>query len=62
MIELIIEDYCQNCSDFEAKVDKIVFGQCSDRVRHDTIIQCEHHERCKCIKEYLEKGRCYSYE
>lgn len=66
MIELVVEDYCQNCSDFEAKVDKISFGDFNmNNARFDTIIQCANYERCRRVMDYLievnNKG-CFSHE
>lgn len=58
MINLKVEEYCQNCRDFEAKVTANEFTACSfdeSVVRQcDTIITCSHAKRCEGIKRYLE--------
>ena len=52
MISLKIKDYCHNCEEFEAEVEKLNRGL----TFHDTIITCAHECRCQQIKNYLEKG------
>lgn len=53
-IELKVEDYCQNCPDFDAKVSttQLVFGEAYNPT--NTIITCSHKNRCAGIKRYLE--------
>lgn len=62
MITLIVEPYCQNCPDFEPKVDKNITECYTDNLatmeRHrysfaNTEIRCVHRDRCKAVKEYL---------
>lgn len=59
MIELIVEDYCQNCPLFEAAVTKLTaYGSTCERRAEgfaDTEIRCEHAERCAAIEERLRK-------
>ena len=43
MINLKIEDYCQECPDFEAEVEKITFSDLP--VKNDTLIRCKNHVR-----------------
>ena len=58
MIRLLVDDYCHDCPDFEARVNKI-----NDDDGHicSTNIYCEHEERCeaiyKHIKDELKKGQ-----
>lgn len=59
MIKLSVMDYCEDCPEFEAKVDK------RDRVEYDlrisifevvktdTTITCAHRDRCELVKTYL---------
>lgn len=58
-IRLEIEDYCQNCLDFEADVTKPTRMYAKDEViigtYGDTIVRCEYRNRCKAIKRYLEQ-------
>ena len=44
MINLKIEDYCQECPDFEAEVEKITFSDLP--VKNDTLSRCKNHVRC----------------
>ena len=49
MIRLSIPDFCQNCPDFDARVEK--YG-CNNTWQ--TSITCEHIERCRNIKLRIE--------
>ena len=53
-IRLLVEKYCQNCSEFEADVEKTNFFGSFDEI-HQTTILCKHRERCEEIKKYLKK-------
>lgn len=54
-IELKIEDYCQNCPDFEGEVHKYPVCPMDSNVRYNnTVITCSHKNRCAAIKRYLE--------
>lgn len=56
MIILKVKDYCQQCLEFEPDVQKPT-AVCIDNERRligDTIITCEHSDRCEQIKNYLE--------
>lgn len=60
MIKLQIEDYCQNCSEFEPHVEKVDISSSDlysyEKVeRTDTTITCTHRQRCDCIEEYIQK-------
>ena len=52
MINLKIEDYCQECPDFEAEVEKITFSDLP--VKNDTLIRCKNHVRCLFLYEHLK--------
>lgn len=55
MIILDIQEYCHDCRDFEADVDKPERQTVGDTVvQTDTIIRCERRNRCASIKRYLE--------
>lgn len=54
MIRLEVEDYCQNCPDFEAKVDSTSLHANDKEVVNYHIIRCKHARRCERMKEYLE--------
>ena len=51
MIELKIEDYCQDCPEFKAEINESVV---IDRSIKQTQIRCKHEDRCLSIKTYLE--------
>ena len=56
MIRVDVEDYCQNCLDFEpdvTKPEKIYAGD-GEVILGDTIIRCEYRKRCAGIKRFLE--------
>lgn len=56
MIVIDVEEYCQECLDFEPDVIK-ARKQLADwgggYEQTNTQIQCAHRRRCKAIKEYL---------
>lgn len=58
MITLKTEEYCNNCPDFEACVEKEDLGfdtmTLSMRLHH-TYIRCVHADRCGNIKHFIEK-------
>ena len=58
MINLKIEDYCQECPDFEAEVEKITFSDLP--VKNDTLIRCKNRIRCLFLYKHLES--CYEEE
>lgn len=49
MIKLNVEDYCQDCPEFEARADKL-YG---DNRSLNTWVYCEHKKICKRIHDYL---------
>lgn len=51
MIKLNIEDYCQDCPEFEACGDKLY----ADNLSTDTFIYCEHKFICRRIHDHLLK-------
>ena len=58
MIELKIENYCQDCPDFEAaqKKDSFCYEDLLEKREIVNItVYCEFAERCKAMKGYLEK-------
>ena len=63
MIELRVKEYCHNCPDFEADVDKDretfrSYDPCTcDIVTNivcKTTVTCKYRYRCEAMKEYLE--------
>lgn len=60
MIKLSIEEYCHNCPDFEAEVEKDTvevydFDSFGTTEKTDTTIKCANCERCDAIRQYLAK-------
>ena len=56
MIRVDVEDYCQQCLDFNpdvTKPEKLYSGD-GDITLGDTVIQCKYRKRCAGIKRYLE--------
>lgn len=53
MIRLEVKDYCQNCPDFKADVNKTIF-YIGANTRSDTVIRCKNSVRCDVIKEYID--------
>lgn len=51
MIELNIQDYCQDCPMFNARTDKVY----ANSKVFNTYITCENKDICKRIKTYLEE-------
>ena len=58
MIRLDVEDYCQDCPEFEAEVlkDRKFYGFTEGT---DTIIRCEHYIRCQRMEKYLSERLKY---
>lgn len=58
-ISLNIEEYCEDCSDFEADVEKIRkirvgdFDDFDDSFRCITTVECKNKDRCKSMYYYL---------
>jgi hypothetical protein len=50
-IKLNVEEYCQNCPEFEADIEKChyTWGW------NDTFIYCKHKERCEIVKNFLHR-------
>lgn len=54
MIELIVNDFCEDCPEFEPDVEKCVI-ECGwgNTLKHDTTIKCKHEDRCVNIVKYM---------
>lgn len=60
MINLKVEDYCQNCPDFEADVDKEKLYQhdlfeFEPIMISETVVTCTRAHRCANLVRYLKK-------
>lgn len=54
MIKLDVDDYCQNCGNFEAEITTIEKGYTWQEKSYDTIITCKNRDKCKEAMEYLK--------
>lgn len=57
MIQIDVMDYCDNCLDFEADVEKPVplyAGGKEYMTCGNTVIRCENRSRCEKIKKHLK--------
>ena len=61
MIKLQIEDYCQNCPEFEAYVAKLSFLTIA-KIHNETLIKCERAELCEMLMHHLEKENGRKHE
>lgn len=63
MINLCVEEYCQQCLDFAPDIiaPKRMMTEGGDIFWSDTIIQCKYHKRCAAIKKIFgaaDERRC----
>lgn len=56
MIRLIVDGYCENCPEFCADVEKTHVYTDELQITK-TVIMCEHRNRCKCIKDMIQKEK-----
>ena len=59
MIKLEVEKYCESCPEFEASVEQNVIGMAAydSLAICNTVISCEHKNRCRVIIDYLSKEK-----
>ena len=55
MIKLEIDEYCDNCPQFDAHVEKDVLFAGHSKKYFNTNITCEHKDKCRCLKDMIEK-------
>lgn len=57
MIKVNVEEYCQQCLDFNPDVIPPIrsTGEDGEHIQTDTIIQCKYRKRCAGITRFLEK-------
>ena len=55
MIKLEIDEYCDNCPEFDAHVEKDVIFAGYSKKYFKTHITCEHKDKCQCLKDMIEK-------
>lgn len=54
MICLYVEDYCQNCPEFEPETSRIQECDFESGIHINTIVHCEHQKRCENFMRYLK--------
>lgn len=60
LIELIVDDYCQDCCDFEPDVQKsgtMTFSKYPLGTSENIVIRCEHRARCARMMLYLKSQK-----
>lgn len=55
MIKLDIEEYCQNCGEFEPDVHVIEFEEFYGTISRETYVKCSHRDRCDSMVYYLKQ-------
>lgn len=50
MISLQVEEYCENCPDFEVKQETLRIGFCDS----SHLLMCEHADKCRNLNKYLK--------
>ncbi len=62
MIKLDVDNWCDNCNEFSPNVAVTEYEyadyMCGTmRTDYDTVVTCEHRDRCAAIKRYLEEEK-----
>ncbi len=60
MINLEVQPYCENCTDFDARIEKYKVDLAADGWEgnehgSETVISCKYRKRCEGIYRYLRK-------
>lgn len=59
MITLEVEEYCQNCPEFEAHVVKshtiAIERRIMEEQANKTVVECKHSARCEAIMKYVRE-------
>lgn len=53
MICLNVKEYCADCPEFEANVERLYIRSVKNDRTIKTVITCEHAQRCESIHKYL---------
>ena len=56
MIELIVEDYCQNCTDFEPVAEHKIMKANFETIVMDTEVICKNRRKCQRMMTHLMQG------
>lgn len=58
MIEIKVEPYCHECTEFEAETEESIITADGRLVGVRHTITCEHAQKCRYIKRFLEEKVC----
>ena len=58
MIELKVEDYCHECTEFEAETRKGFLTADGTIVAVECVVVCKNRQQCRYIKRFLEGQIC----
>lgn len=57
MISLDVENYCQNCTDFEPKKEVMKFMADSTLVKACTTVFCKHKRKCASVAKKMANNK-----
>lgn len=55
MIRLDVENYCQECGDFEPGKETVILYSRDEPISRTTTVYCKYRDRCASIAKYLEE-------
>lgn len=55
MIKLEVDEYCDSCLEFDAHVEKEILFDGYSKKYSNTNITCKHKDKCKYLKDMIEK-------
>lgn len=55
MIKLDVENYCQECGDFEPGKETVILYAGDEPISRTTTVYCKYRGRCASIAKYLEE-------
>lgn len=58
MIKLEVEEYCDDCPEFDAHIEKAVLFDGYSKEYCNTNITCEHKDKCKRLKDMIKCRDC----
>lgn len=55
MINLRVEDYCQDCPDFNPVAETIKFFAGIEMTKCETDVHCKYRDRCAAVAKWMKK-------
>lgn len=55
MIRLIVEEYCQECADFEPETEKTNYYAGEFKIKCNTDVYCKHKDRCATVAKWMKE-------